>query len=87
MKYQITAHRLWDVSQQGLWLTGLYSLEESVMVAENNLSWSGRIQWSHLSYTYAATLANTMLSLNTAWVVMHSPFLREIADGVYTTVS
>ena len=32
----------------------------------------------------ASTVANCRLSLNTAWVVMHSPYLRhfrEVADG------
>ena len=52
------------------------------MVAENNLSWSGTAQQSHLSlYTQAASLANCRQSLNTAWLVMHSPYLKEQQMG------
>lgn len=46
------------------------------MIGKNSLSWrSGTIQWSCYNYR---------LSLNTTWLVMHSPYLRylrDLADG------
>ena len=69
-----------QVAEQSLSLYSLQVLKNlEKMVVETSLPWGG-------AAISASTLANCRLSLNTAWLFMHVPYLRhlrEIADGVH----